>query len=343
MVRVLQMGLGPIGLATAARARREAGLELVGVVDADPALAGKELGELLGEGSLGMAVAPDAAAAIDATRPDLVLHATGSFLEDVAPQFFMLAERGLQVVSTCEELAYPFYRHPDLARELDAAARKTGSVLLGSGINPGFVMDKFAVTVMAACESVRSILVARVVDAATRRGPFQKKIGAGLTPAEFGQKNAGGRMGHIGLAESAHMLADAMGVDRERQLDRVLHPVLAERAIATDHVEVKPGQVAGIHEQIVIHADGSERVRMELEMVVGAPNPHDAVKIDGVPDLDVEFRSGVAGDEGTVAVMISCAPSMSGLEPGLRTMLDVPLAPPTALRGILRSSRPDDS
>jgi 4-hydroxy-tetrahydrodipicolinate reductase len=333
MVRVVQMGLGPIGLATAARARQEAGLELVGVVDSDPGLVGKDLGELLGEGPAGIAVTADVAAAIDATGPDLILHATGSFLAEVKDQLFPILARGLSIVSTCEELAYPFYRHPDLARELDAAARQTGAVLLGSGVNPGFVMDKFAVTLMAACESVHAIRVERVVDAATRRGPFQKKIGAGMSREEFAEKNAGGRMGHIGLAESAHMLADAMGVSPERGLERALHPVFAEQPISTGHVEVVPGQVAGIHETVVIHAEETERVRMELDMFVGAPNPHDAVVIEGRPRLEVEIGSGVAGDEGTVAVVISCAPLVQGLAPGLRTMLDVPLAPTTAPRG----------
>jgi 4-hydroxy-tetrahydrodipicolinate reductase len=338
MIRVLQMGLGPIGLATAARARRTSGLELAGVVDTDPRLVGKDLGELLGEPALGIDVAADVLGAIDATHPDLVLHATGSFLDEVAAQLYPILDRGLSIVSTCEELAYPFYRHPELARELDEAARKAGAVLLGSGVNPGFVMDKFAVTLMAACESVGAVRVERVVDAATRRGPFQRKIGAGLSREEFAEKNSDGRMGHIGLAESAHMLADAMGVSPERGMDRLLQPVFAEKRISTGEVEVSPGQVAGIHETVVIHADGTERVRMELDMFVGAPNPHDAVVVEGKPRLEVEIGSGVAGDEGTVAVVVSCAPLVQGLQPGLRTMLDVPLAPTTAPRRILRSS-----
>lgn len=330
MLRVLQMGLGPIGLATAARARREAGMELVGVVDRDPALVGRDLGGLLGGADLGLRVEADVEAAIDAVRPDVVLHATGSFLEEVAPELRAIVGRGASVVSTCEELAYPFYRHPELARELDDAARTAGAVLLGSGVNPGFVMDKLVVTVMAASESIRSVRVERVVDAATRRGPFQKKIGAGMERADFERRSAGGKMGHIGLVESAHMLADAMGADRERALERELRPVIAERPITTDHVTVQAGRVAGIHETVVVAAGGSERVRMELDMFVGAPNPHDSAVIEGEPRLEVEIGSGVAGDPGTVAIVISSAPLVRSLAPGLRTMLDVPLGPPTA-------------
>lgn len=338
MVRVVQMGLGPIGLAVAARARQEPGMELVGAVDPDPRLVGKDLGELLGQGTLGIEVAADVTTVLDAARPDVVLHATGSFLEEVAPQLRGVLDRGVSLVSTCEELAYPFYRHPALSRALDEQARRAGAVLLGSGVNPGFVMDKFVVTLMAACEKVRAVRVVRVVDAATRRGPFQKKIGAGMSVEEFERRKVGGRMGHIGLAESAHMLADAMGAGGERALERDLGPIVAERSVSTDHVTVDPGQVAGVHETVVLRAGGDERVRMELDMFVGAPDPRDALVIEGSPGLEVEICSGVAGDAGTVAVVISCAPLLRELEPGLRTMLDVPLVPPTAPRGMLRTS-----
>jgi len=341
MLRIVQMGLGPIGLATAARAIREKGMQLVGVVDADPALVGSDLGRLVGREPMGLAVAADVIPVLEATSPDLVLHATGSFLEEVQAQLLPIVGRGTSIVSTCEELAYPFYRHPELSQKLDRAARDSGAVLLGSGVNPGFVMDKFVVTLMAACESVDSVRVHRVVDAATRRGPFQKKIGAGLPRGEFEEKSAGGRMGHIGLAESAHMLADAMGAGRERVLTRELGPVMAERPITTDYTSVQTGQVAGVHETIVLEADETERVRMELDMFVGAPSPRDTVVVEGSPRLEVEIASGVAGDEGTVAVVLSCASLVAGLEPGLRTMLEVPLAPPTAPRGVMRSSSAD--
>jgi len=337
-VRVMLVGLGPIGLAVAARARREPGLAVVGAVDAAPRLAGRDLGELLGQGPLGLQVATDLAIALDEARPDLVLHATGSFLQEVAPQLVPILGRGVDVVSTCEELVYPFYRHPELARELDEVARRGGAVLLGSGVNPGFVMDKFVVTLMAACETVRHVRVTRSLDAATRRASFQKKIGAGLNRAEFEHRSAAGRMGHVGLAESAHMLADAMGADSRRQLERELCPVLADRRVSTDHVVVEPGQVAGVRERLVLRAGETERVRMELEMFVGAPRPHDAVVIEGSPRLEVEIGSGLAGDEGTVAVVLSCARLLHRLQPGLRTMLEVPLVPPTAPRGAARLS-----
>ncbi len=328
MLRVVQAGLGSIGQAIAVRAQRDAGLALVGAADPNPELAGRDLGELIGVGKLDLEVGSELDPLLETVRPDLVLHATGSFLEEVRTQFLPILDRGLSVISTCEELAYPFYRHPALAQELDRTAKKNGAVLLGSGVNPGFVMDKLVVTLLAACESVRSVRVLRVLNAATRRGAFQRKIGAGLSREEFEDLRRGGRMGHVGLAESAHMLADAMGLDTERRLNEALDPVLSEERISTDHVVVEPGRVAGIHQTATLTIGGEERVHMELEMYVGAQRPRDAAFINGSPGMELEITSGVPGDAGTVSVVISCAHLVAGLQPGLRTMLDVPLLPP---------------
>jgi hypothetical protein len=257
-----------------------------------------------------------------------VVHTTGSFLEDTAPELKALARRGLHVVSTCEELAYPFYRHPALADELDGVARQGGAVLLGTGINPGFLMDKLVVTLTAACASVHTVRVTRIVDAGTRRESFQRKVGAGLAPDEFERRKAGGRMGHIGLAESAHMVGDALGIGSDRSLRRKLRSVVARERQKTGCLVVEPGQVAGIHETATLSAGGEDRIHMDLQMYVGAPDPRDAVSVEGSPSLEFEATAGVPGDEGTANVVLSCVALAGSLKHGLRTMLDVPLLPP---------------
>jgi 4-hydroxy-tetrahydrodipicolinate reductase len=198
-------------------------------------------------------------------------------------------------------------------------------VLLGTGINPGFVMDKLVVTLMAACSSVRAVRVGRVVDAATRRESFQRKIGAGMAPADFERRKA--ELGHVGLPESAHMLADTIGVGPRRTLTDELRPVRAERRLTSRYLEIEVGQVAGIDQTVTIAEGPIERVRMELKMYVGAARPRDEVSVDGSPPLEMEIPSGVPGDEGTAAVAVSAAELAPALAPGLRTMLDVPLRP----------------
>ena len=337
-MRVVQIGLGPIGRSIARRVHQTPGLTLVGAVDPDPALAGRPLGELLRTEGLEARVVALVDDLPSAARPELATQSTGSALAAVAPQLRELVGRGLGVVSTCEELAYPFYRHPQLSRELDARAREAGVVLLGTGINPGFVMDKLPATLMAACASVRAVRVTRVVDASRRREPFQRKIGAGLTPAAFERGRAEGRLGHVGLLESAHMLADVIGVPAEgRESEEGGRAILAERRLLSEFIEVEVGQVAGLEQEVVIRHGGAERVRLEIRMALEAGRPHDAISIDGSPPLEMMIPSGVPGDEGTAAVVLNSLACVASLAPGLRTMLDVPIR--LAPRGAAAPSR----
>jgi 4-hydroxy-tetrahydrodipicolinate reductase len=189
-------------------------------------------------------------------------------------------------------------------------------------------MDKLVVTLMSACDEVRAVHVTRLVDAATRRVPFQRKVGAGLTREAFEERLRQGRFGHVGLPETAHMLADAMGLPPAREVRTTIGPVIAERAHESGAIPVQPGQVAGLEQSLVLEAAGVQRVRLEMRMAVGEPEPRDAVVIDGSPPLAMTVSTGVAGDEGTAAVVLACLPLVGALEPGLRTMLDVPIRPP---------------
>ncbi len=329
MLRVVQIGLGPIGVAIARRVAQSPELELVGAVDPKAGIVGRDLGEVLGSGKeMGVTVAASLDALLRSVRPDVALHATGSHLTEVTEQLCESMRHGVSVVSTCEELCYPFYRHPELARQLDSEAREAGIVLLGTGVNPGFVMDKLVVTLMAACDEVRRVRVSRTLDAARRRAPFQHKVGGGLTRVEFERLQKAGRLGHVGLAESAHMLADAMRVAGPRRLHETLRPVITERPVASATLRVEAGQVCGIDQTATIEAGGTERVRLELQMYLGAPRSEDVVSIDGSPSLEMTISTGVPGDAATAAMVLHCAPLVLALAPGLRTMLDVPLRPP---------------
>jgi hypothetical protein len=319
------MGLGPVGLALARLTLERPALRLVGAVDPRPELSGRDLGELWGGPRVGVAVSSNARILLGSRAADIVVHATGSYLADVEAQLKTALAAGAAVVSTCEELSYPFYRHPAIARRLDALARRRGVALLGAGVNPGFVMDKLAVTLLGACRAARSVSVRRIVDASKRREPLQRKIGAGITVAEFEARRRSGRIGHVGLPESAHMIADAMGVPRERTLKDTLEPVIAQDRIVTRFLEVEPGRVAGIAQIATIESAGVLRVRLEIRMYVGAEGSTDTIAIDGMPAFTAAIEGGIHGDEGTAAVIVNCAELLPALAPGLRTMLDVPL------------------
>jgi 2,4-diaminopentanoate dehydrogenase len=321
--RVVCYGLGPIGLSIA-RLATSRGIAIVGAVDADPEKIGHDLGELLGGAPLGVVVSGDAAGTLAAARPDVVLHATSSALEMIAGQLTSIASAGANIVSTCEELAYPWTAHPALAADLDAAARREGVTILGTGVNPGYAMDALPLMLTAPCAAVRGVRVLRVVDAARRRGPLQRKVGAGLTPEEFAAKARAGEVRHVGLPESLHMLATRLGWRLDRSEDTI-GAVLADQAIATEVVRVAPGQVAGVRQVARGFIGEREVLSLELRMYLGATDPQDTVEIDGDPPVRMTIAGGLHGDVATAAIVVNAVPNTIAAAPGLASMADIPL------------------
>ncbi len=324
-LRVVQYGLGPIGLECVRTVLGKPKLELVGAVDVDPVKVGRDAGELAGlDRTLGVTVSPDAAAVLAAARPDVVLHTTTSSLAKVVDQIASCVAAGAHVVSSTEELFFPFERHPQISARLDALAREHKVVVLGTGVNPGYVMDTLALAATGTCCDVRALRVERIVDAAKRRAPLQKKVGAGMTRAEFAERKAAGTIGHVGLMESLWYLAAGLGWKLDETEER-LEPKLAERLVETPVVTVEPGHVAGIHHTASGRIGGREVLFLDLQMYVGADDPRDAVQVDGDPPVDLVIRGGVFGDTATVAALVNAIPLVRKAKPGLRTTRDLPL------------------
>jgi 4-hydroxy-tetrahydrodipicolinate reductase len=322
VIRIVQYGLGPIGQELARVSSTRRGLALVGGIDLDPALVGRDLGEVLGVGSLGMAISDDAEVVLAESRPDVVLHATGSSLVAVLPQIEQAVRHGAHLISTCEELAWPFVAHPELSERLDGLAKQRGVTVLGAGVNPGFVMDKLAATLMGACQEIRRVEIERVVDAGQRREPLQRKVGAGLEVADFQKLVDAGKVRHVGLPESAYMIASVLAIEQPT-VSSEIEPVIAQDSMQTDYLTIKRGQVAGVEQTTIVTVDGRERVRLHLRMEVGAEG-FDRIVVDGVPPVDAVIRNGVHGDRATAGIMVNCIRSALSVRPGLRTMLDIP-------------------
>jgi 4-hydroxy-tetrahydrodipicolinate reductase len=323
-IRVVCYGLGPIGVGIARLAATRPGLQIVGAVDIDPAKVGRKLGELISSDQVDALVSDDATATLEQLKPEVVLHATGSSLAGVRPQLEQIANAGANVVSTCEELSFPWSAQPRMAAELDTIARRAGVTLLGTGINPGYAMDALPLTLTAPCVAVRSVRVLRVVDAAKRRGPLQRKVGAGLTQEAFAARVADGSVRHVGLPESLHMLATGLGWHLEHTED-LIEAVLAEQPITTDVVSVQAGQVAGVRQVARGFVAGREVITLELRMYVGAPDPQDMITIDGDPPVHMTIAGGLHGDLATAAVIVNAVPSVLHAQPGLASMRDIPM------------------
>jgi 4-hydroxy-tetrahydrodipicolinate reductase len=323
-VPVLVMGLGFIGQEIAKAAQASPELELVGAVDTSPQLSGKKLGEVVGVPALGMKIASSLESALKKGKQlPVLLHATGSRLPQVMDQLLEAVRLGLPVVSTCEELAFPYLKHPELASKLDRAAQKAGVAVLGTGVNPGFVLDRLVATLGQVCGPVRHASVTRVVDARTRREALQRKVGAGITEEEFFELVDKDAIGHVGLLESAALAALGLGMDCD-DFEEEIAPVMAEEDITGGAFPVKKGRVAGISQTAVGLEGEQERVRLELTIAVGAEGPGDRIVIDAEPRMELEIKGGVAGDVATANVIVNAAPRITAAEPGLLTVLELP-------------------
>ncbi len=317
------MGLGFIGQEIARAALQCEELEFIGAVDKSPSLVGRGISDVLGVPAGTFSVQASLAAAVQRRRGVVLLHATGSRLPQVKDQILEAISHGMHVVSTCEELAFPWLNHPQLADQLDRAAQKGGVSLVGTGVNPGFVLDRLVATIGQVCGEVRHVKAVRVVDARTRREALQRKVGAGLTEAEFFDLVDHDGVGHVGLTESAALAALGLGLDCD-DFEEELTPVFADEDITGGAFTVKKGRVAGIHQTASGLSEGRELVRLELTIAVGAEPPGDFIELDATPPLKLHIPGGIAGDRATANLVINAAPRVTAAGRGLLTVLELP-------------------
>lgn len=318
-ITVAQYGIGPIGAEIARLLLTKPWIKLVAAVDVDSNKIGKDLGDVIGLGKqTGVKVTKELQ-----TKVDVVCHSTGSRLREVAGQLKSLLERGSHVVSTCEELSFPL--DLKIREELQQVARSANVTLLGTGVNPGFVMDKLPLTLTSVCQDIKQVDIIRIQNASTRREPLQRKVGAGMTKDEFRAAVDSGKIKHMGLKESLMMVGNGLGVEFDSVSDEKIEPIVAEREVVTQYLKVAPGQVAGVHQ--TIHGKGRINVNLELRMYVGAEAvAADKVIIKGVPDVEMTIKDGVHGDRATAAMVVNSIPRVVQARPGVLTMDDIPVS-----------------
>lgn len=323
--RVALVGLGPIGIEVGKALLGRKTIELLGAADPAPAIAGKNLSDLIGPSARKMTVDSSAKAlyarsARGREKRDVTVLCTGSRLESVLPQIEEAVEAGLHIVSTCEELAYPELKNQALARRIDQKARQHGVGVLGTGVNPGLVMDRLALAAAAACVRVDRIKVTRRVDAAKRRGPLRAKVGAGLTREQFLKGVAEKKLGHVGLSESAAIIAQGLGFPID-EITETIEPVLAK----ADTQDVPAGRVLGLHQIALVQAGGEAKVELDLTMAVGISEPSDAIAIEGDPPVDMKVSGGFHGDRATVGCVVNAIPFVVDAPAGIKTVVTLPL------------------
>ena len=324
-LKVAVAGLGPAGQAAARAVLQTAGLKLVAVADPMAAFAGKDLGAVLGlPRRLRLTVEGRPERFLKKGRADVVFVCTSSLLRDVKPLLLQLIARRMHVITTCEELAYPIPARAAELRELDRLAKRKKVSLLATGINPGFAMDALPLALTGACARVRRVSVTRVVDAASRSLALQRRVGAGLSLAQFRRAVSEGAVRHVGLPQSAHLIAGALGWKLAR-VDETLEPAIAPRDLDTEYLRIAAGAAAGIRQSVRAYRDGELAVSLDLQVYVGAEAPRDHLLIDGDPPIDATIAGGINGELATAALLVNSLPRLLAARPGLLTAVELPL------------------
>ncbi|MEM3702881.1 MAG: NADP-binding protein, partial [Candidatus Bathyarchaeia archaeon] len=328
--------LGPLGQRIATVALGTKGLKIVGAVDIAKEIVGKDLGEVLGlDKKLGVIVTDDPDSLLATVKADIAIVATTSYVKTVYPTIEKCIKAGLNIISTCEQLAYPWIREPQLASQIDGLAKKYGVTVLSTGINPGYFMDTLPLIFTAICREVKSIEATRAIATGTRRESFQKKIGTGLTVEEFKAKLEKGEItGHVGGIESVALTAAALGLDLDEIRELPPEPIIAREEVQTTYTTVKPGQMLGYTNIIQGIKDGKVVINYKIVMSAGIKEGYQEYKIEGTPSITVRSSS-IVGDWETAHIVVNMIPNVINAEPGLLTMKDVAL--PHAIVGDLRT------
>jgi hypothetical protein len=323
VIRIVQIGIGPLGREMTRSIHARPNMEVVAAVDTDTRLHGQDLGKLCSLGHLGISVTSSTKSVLESSYAEMVLLTTVSDLLRITPQIEEILEAGLPVVTTCEELTYPWITAPEFAARLDAKARDKGVAVLATGVNPGFMMDTLPICLSALCQRVEAIKVSRIQDAAHRRLPFQRKIGAGLDAGTFEEKRRSGALRHVGLTESMHMIGSRFGWKLDHTEEEIT-PVIAETSFETPTMTIKPGMAAGVQQIGRAFVGSEERITLIFRASIGERDPEDTVEILGEPHIVSTIAGGVHGDVATCAVALNAVPFILNAEPGLRTMIDLP-------------------
>jgi len=328
-LRVAQVGLGPIGRATARLLADAPWASLAGGVDASPALAGRPLAEvceLPGDATGTRALPPVAPSFSDlagASKIDAVLLTTGSRCAETFALARPMLEAGLTVVTSCEELLFPAHREPALTAEIDALCRRTGARMLGTGVNPGFVLDLLPVLMSGICARLRRVKGTRIVDAATRRTPLQHKIGCGLDPDTFRERWRDGRAGHAGFQESLRLIVHALNWP-VGPIEETCAPVIAQSPLRTVDRCVESGHVRGLHQSVRAQTPDGRSIHLNLTMALAEADPHDAIRLDADPPVHLRIEGGIAGDLATAAALLNALRPLHAAPPGVRLLTDIP-------------------
>lgn len=340
-VRVIIWGFGAMGSGMAQMLTEKKGVEIVGaIVRETNANFGKDMYQVLGveRGERPEVIFKSVEEVIKPGAADIVMLGTDSFTAASMDKMRLVLENKMNLITTAEEMAYPQAQSPELAKELDELAKANGVTVLGTGINPGHIMDAL-VLMMTGCMSRVDHILSRRVNSLS---PFGKTVmheqGIGMEVEDFNAKKARGEMsGHVGFPESIRMIADGLGWKLDKW-EQQMEPIVTDVDRKSPHGFAKAGQVAGVSMTAQGYVDGEMKIEMEhpqqIEPEQVGVTTGDYVIIKGYPNVNLLNSPEIEGGIGTVAMCVNMIPHVINARPGLKTMLDLPI--PRAIMGDMR-------
>ncbi|MBI9101478.1 MAG: dihydrodipicolinate reductase [Spirochaetales bacterium] len=340
-IHILIWGFGAMGSGMARMLMDKEGVEIRGVCDIHPDRVGRGVKEVLNLqcDHPEVVISGDIGEVLKGTY-DLALLATDSFTVHAYDKISLLLEHGINVISTAEEMAYPRASEPELAGKMDKLARDRGVTLLGTGINPGMIMDLLVLMLTGASMSVDSIRAERVNSLSPFGPAVMEEQGVGLSPEEFFRgRDSGSLAGHVGFNESVRMIADGLGWMLDGPIRQTMEPIVSAVPRKTPYAEIASGRVAGCRQEGHGFIRGEEKITMihpqQIEPQLGGIETGDYITIKGVPDINMSIKPEIPGGIGTIAICVNMIPHVLNGRPGLKSMLDLPV--PRAVLGDMRN------
>ena len=339
-VKVIIWGLGAMGGGMADMLLKKKGVDIVGVIGRGNRIGTSMYDYIKTEkGDRPEVLIQSEDDVLKEKAADVVLLCTDSFTKDAFEKIKKAVECKMNVVSSAEEMAYPAAQSPELAAEIDRLAKENGVSVLGTGINPGLIMDLLVVVMTGCCEEVEHI-TSRLVNSLSPFGPaVMHEQGIGITVEEFnnGVKN-GTLAGHVGFHESIQMITDAIGWKLSQPVTQSMEPIVTDVDRKSPYGFAKAGDVAGCAMKGFGYVDGELKVEMDhpqqIEPEQVGVQTGDYVIIKGTPNINMVNSPEVPGGIGTIAMCVNMIPQTINANPGLHTMIDLPV--PRAIMGDMR-------
>jgi 4-hydroxy-tetrahydrodipicolinate reductase len=339
-VKVIIWGLGAMGKGMAEMLLKKKGVEIVGVVGRGAKI-GKSMYDFLDveRGDREDVIIGSYEDVITEKAADVVLLATDSFTRNAFDKVKYCLEKKINVISTAEEMAYPQAQEPELAKELDRIAKENGVTVLGTGINPGLMMDLLVILLTGACIDVDHIKAERINNLSPFGPVVMHEQGVGISVEEFNRRVQEGTLaGHVGFPESINMIADALGWKLSKEVEQTKEPIVSNVYRKAPYAEVQPGNVAGCKMLGYGYVDGELKIEMvhpqQVEPQLEGVETGDYITIKGTPNISMQIKPEVPGGIGTIAMCVNMIPHVINAKPGLKTMIDLPV--PRAIMGDMR-------